>query len=416
MKWKLMSLLVVFFIFSQISFAYIGVDTWFESDFKTAEQEWNIIPKDFEKKDLSLAITRGEVCSIMVNAYESLYGSVNDKEIDIFFKDTDNLDINLAYQLGLVSGYADQTFHENELMSREAFFTVINNFIKIGHENYLIPTSEVDRILKQFDDQKEVSTWAKEGTASLLTNELVKGSGEKIIDPKANTTRAQAVVIVKRVLENLSDSECVFDSAYIVDENNITDDYSLESSRGGDRGESFDLSSPLYKIGYNTAKYSLIFGSGTASSYKSAAEAGPNMTSVTVDVWLLDESTWTKYPSTRTFKVNKAIAPVVEQIFLEIFEGDEKFPIKTVGGYSWRSNSKSEHRMGLAIDINPTENYMISSSGTVQAGKLWNPATNPYSIPENGDVVNAFKKYGFAWGGNAWPSNKDYMHFSYFGK
>ena len=43
-------------------------------------------------------------------------------------------------------------------------------------------------------------------------------------------------------------------------------------------------------------------------------------------------------------------------------------------------------------------------------------ACDPFSIPEGGDVYNAFTKYGFAWGGNAWHSKRDYMHFSYFGK
>ena len=41
---------------------------------------------------------------------------------------------------------------------------------------------------------------------------------------------------------------------------------------------------------------------------------------------------------------------------------------------------------------------------------------SPYSIPEGGDVYNAFTKYGFTWGGNAWSSKRDYMHFSYFGR
>ena len=40
----------------------------------------------------------------------------------------------------------------------------------------------------------------------------------------------------------------------------------------------------------------------------------------------------------------------------------------------------------------------------------------PIVFYEGGDVYNAFTKYGFAWGGNAWHSKRDYMHFSYFGK
>jgi hypothetical protein len=51
----------------------------------------------------------------------------------------------------------------------------------------------------------------------------------------------------------------------------------------------------------------------------------------------------------------------------------------------------------------------------VLAGKFWKPKKSKYSIPKNGDVVKAFEKYGWYWGGNGWNDKKDYMHFSYLG-
>ena len=114
--------------------------------------------------------------------------------------------------------------------------------------------------------------------------------------------------------------------------------------------------------------------------------------------------------------VNKAIAETVKQIFKEIYEGPEKYPIKDIGGYSWRQSTTSEHRWGLAIDINANENYMIRKDGTIVAGLFWKPGENPYSIKPYGDVVTAFKKYGFSWGGDAWSMSNDYMHFSFLGE
>jgi hypothetical protein len=69
----------------------------------------------------------------------------------------------------------------------------------------------------------------------------------------------------------------------------------------------------------------------------------------------------------------------------------------------------------LAIDINPNENYQIYADGRTAGGIFWDPETSPYSIPEDGDVVLAFRQAGFSWGGNAWHSSHDYMHFSYLG-
>lgn len=107
---------------------------------------------------------------------------------------------------------------------------------------------------------------------------------------------------------------------------------------------------------------------------------------------------------------------MVQAIFKEIFEGPEKFPIKDLHGYAWRQSPTSEHRLGLAIDLNYDENYMVMNDGRVVAGSFWLPNENPFSIRPDGDVVKAFKKYGFSWGGDAWPNSKDYMHFSYFGR
>lgn len=171
---------------------------------------------------------------------------------------------------------------------------------------------------------------------------------------------------------------------------------------------------PLEKLGSNEAKLNLVFASNDNKMYQNAAEAEANMVNISIDVWQLNKS-GEKYAAKRTLKVNKAIADRVQSVFDDIFKGQEKFPIYSVGGYAWRGDNTSEHNWGLAIDINSNENYMITSEGKIVAGSFWDPEKSSYSIPDNGDVVKAFNKYGFTWGGNAWSSSNDYMHFSYLG-
>ena len=101
------------------------------------------------------------------------------------------------------------------------------------------------------------------------------------------------------------------------------------------------------------------------------------------------------------------------QVFEEIYNGKEKFPIKDVGAYAWRGG-RSEHNGGTAIDINYNENYCIYNDGTT-IGAYWKPGVDVYSINPYGDVVNAFEKHGFTWGGDYWNNPRDYMHFSYLG-
>ena len=152
---------------------------------------------------------------------------------------------------------------------------------------------------------------------------------------------------------------------------------------------------------------------------KEAAEA--NMTQIMVPVWKVTTK-GDKVKGKATLTVHKNLAETYKAVFQEIFDGPEKFPIKDVGAYSWRTNNvKSEHRPGTAIDINASENMHceIDENGNmtkILSGSFWKPYENEYSITEDGDVVRAFKKHGFSWGGDAWTTSRDYMHFSYFGE
>lgn len=138
--------------------------------------------------------------------------------------------------------------------------------------------------------------------------------------------------------------------------------------------------------------------------------AAKEMVDVTLQVWDLNDN-GEKYTRYFTIKVHKNIAATVLQIFREIYEGEEKFPIHYLGGFSY--GGRSEHTIGTAIDINPNENYYYNSQTGEQVGSYWKPGEDPYSIPLDGEVARIFKKYGFSQG--IWNHTVDYMHFSYFG-
>lgn len=177
------------------------------------------------------------------------------------------------------------------------------------------------------------------------------------------------------------------------------------------------VNGPLRSLGDNSEKRVRLFGTDSVKRYSSEEEADAHTATVTVPVWRLNKSTGVKTSSEISFQVNAALADDMVSIFTEIYNDPEQFPIYSIGGYDWRSGATGEHNCGTALDINYIENYQIYPDGRVGAGECWLPGENPFSIPEAGSVVRIFNKYGYSWGGNAWPSysNKDYMHFSYLG-
>lgn len=193
-----------------------------------------------------------------------------------------------------------------------------------------------------------------------------------------------------------------------------------------DRGEASydDYWTQDFLLGYqgeNPRKYLLLFGSQDKRRFSSKEEAEAAMTTITVPVWKL--SNGVKTPSTMSLTVHAALAQDVTEIFTEIYNDPEQFPIHDVGGYSWRGDSATgEHNCGTAIDINANENYQIRD-GQVLAGSCWEPGTNPRSISPHSSVVRIFAEHGWSWGGDAWAYSSDdsegyhdYMHFSYMGE
>ncbi|MDR0406369.1 MAG: M15 family metallopeptidase, partial [Clostridiales bacterium] len=166
---------------------------------------------------------------------------------------------------------------------------------------------------------------------------------------------------------------------------------------------------------YSLRKEDFRFDEENPMNSKETADA--QMTTIRVNVWKLN-SGGGKVASTASLTVHHRIADAVAAVFEEIFNGEEQFPIKDVGGYNWRapmsSGRLSEHNYGTAIDINTNENYCVYADGTTIGG-FWSPYENPYSITPYGEVVRIFEKHGFTWGGDAWGNPYDYMHFSYFG-
>jgi len=145
-------------------------------------------------------------------------------------------------------------------------------------------------------------------------------------------------------------------------------------------------------------------------SNPSHATAVKHMVWVEVPVWNLKNGK--KVSSRARIQVLNLLADEVKEIFTEIYNGPEKFPIKLVGGYNWRPNGiESLHSLGRAIDINPDENPQLSPDGVVLVGKKWEPYQNPYSITPEGDVVRAFTSRGWVWGANY--TRPDYMHFDF---
>lgn len=375
--------------------ALSDVSVWAQADVAAA-QEAGLMPSSLEARSAKGEITRAEFCGIAVNAYKAVSGKAVFASGKKPFRDCDDPSVVAAYELGLVNGRGDGVFDPDASIERQDLCVMLYNILDAAGID--APAIAGDACVEDYPDVPEIKDYAVNAMITMVDYTVVNGIAANdqttVLAPDGTATREQAVIMASR-----------FCSAFAEESDNT-------SGNTTDSWDEPDLDLTLPQT--DEEKWALVYGAST-EKYQTAEEAEANIVEVAVPVWRL-QSDGTKTAGTAYIEVNRSLAPIVEDIFEEIFNGDEQFPIKNVGGYSWRTG---EHSQGTAIDINWEENMeaTINADGslTPTTGSYWLPGEDPYSIPEGGDVYNAFISHGFLWGGNAWRSKRDYMHFSYFG-
>ena len=132
---------------------------------------------------------------------------------------------------------------------------------------------------------------------------------------------------------------------------------------------------------------------------------------------------------------NNLFADELKSVFEKLLK--DKFPIRSVipvHKFNWsdsesmknnntscfnfrksQNGQRSEHAMGLAIDINPFQNpYISRNSKTYPKGATYNE-NQKGTITKSSNIIKYFQKIGWKWGGN-WKYSKDYQHFSSNGR
>lgn len=436
-----------------------------------------ILTYDVISENLGENIKRREVCTMLVNLYEQMTIS-KISETENPFEDTDDEYVIKAYSVGIISGKSESIFDPEGDVTRQEFAKMILNMLSAAQVEFEIEDDIAEEVLEKYDDSGNVAEWAKKAVAVNIKTGIINGTTEKTITPAGGTTREQAICMVNRVYDKFVKNKKYYDVPYLLDyqqgalgEIKFMWDEILGTKKytfiikdaDAEIMEAFETtanSATIYGDDYLPGLYTIIIGAvnkegiGTYSNptdiefaeikyestvnenlslsekearvfpsgqaFQNVEEAELYMTSVTVPVWKL-KSNGEKYSSKMSLTVNQALAEDVVNIFTEIYNSPEQFPIKDVGGYYWRntaSGNLSQHSYGTCIDINADENYYVRPDGTPIVGSYWKPYEDPYSIPEDGIVVKTFAKYGWEWGGNCWGDSysKDYMHFTYLGK
>lgn len=172
---------------------YSNISPWAIREVKEMDDN-KLIPSVLDNSDMSKSITRSQMCSIAVLAYEKISGKDYTPTGTNHFTDSTDADVNAAYELGIVGGYGKGLFGPNNALTREEFFKIMANFMKVvGYPREDTKAAS----LSSYRDGSKVADWAAPATRLMIYIGAVRGDGSKL-NPKSDTSIEEAIAIFLR--------------------------------------------------------------------------------------------------------------------------------------------------------------------------------------------------------------------------
>ena len=167
------------------------VNHWAENEIVTLASDGIINGVGDKMFEPNRTITRAEFVTLTVKAFnltettESSFNDVNDTDWFSTY-------VKRALKAGIISD--DTSFRPNDAVSRE-------EMVKIIVGAWLLENEEPQWInISDFNDKEQISDWAVDYVNTAVTLGLVKGDDNKNFNPKNGTTRAEAAVVLYRLL------------------------------------------------------------------------------------------------------------------------------------------------------------------------------------------------------------------------
>ena len=164
------------------------------------------ITEEGRSYEYTAPITREQFCELAYNliAKTAEMPIVNASGV---FSDTDNKKVLTLYETGIINGKSETEFAPNDEMTREETAVIIE---RIANKVYGLAHTELHY---SFEDEDEVSDWAKEAVQTVCNLGVMQGVGENRFAPKMKYTAEQAIVSLMRMYDEVSAVSGIIGSA-----------------------------------------------------------------------------------------------------------------------------------------------------------------------------------------------------------
>ena len=167
--------------------AWSQASQWATGELTKADNE-GLIPDILKGADLTKPISREEFCELALLLYEKSTGKSPAPASPNPFTDTKNPQVLKAFVLGITTGTSATTFSPQVLINREQCATMLYRALRVIAPDGGYSITGV----KDFPDQKNISSYAVEATKYMSKLGIIKGDNNGNFMPKATTTAQEA--------------------------------------------------------------------------------------------------------------------------------------------------------------------------------------------------------------------------------
>jgi sugar lactone lactonase YvrE len=147
------------------------------------------------------AVTRAEFAAILQRAMGLADGAAGSPYTDVGDGDWFSVAVAHMHEYGIIQGYSDGSFRPDYTISREDAMVMTARAMRLARQGLMDRTPDEDAV-KAYSDIAKISGYARQAVAWNVELGIVQGDGG-LLRPDAPITRAQAAVIVLRLLQKM---------------------------------------------------------------------------------------------------------------------------------------------------------------------------------------------------------------------
>ena len=148
-------------------------------------------------------VTRAQFAALLVRAlglpaYDGQQASFRDvSKSDWFYQD-----VETAVRAGLILGFEGQ-FRPGDLVTRQEIAVMVGRAMAYSGKPLRIDFGQIRAYTGAYADADQIASWAEIAVAAMSRDDLMSTRSADLFHPQANASRAEAVVALKRLLEQL---------------------------------------------------------------------------------------------------------------------------------------------------------------------------------------------------------------------